>query len=376
VIKDPYTSADTSIREVLDLDRAHTFRRAGGRWQRAGRHRHNRDLRFESRFDSPCRSDDAKDRLVTVKEGAEKDEVIRLLHAHRIEKVLVVDNISPCATDHRQGYPEGHDKPNACKDDQASCASARVGVGAGTDERVCRTGRGGVDVIVVDTGARPFKACSIASPGERTFRKCRSSVATSLRPRPRWRWSKPVPDGVKVGIVRFDLHHAHRRRCRRAQISAVRMSQHTVQERRAADRRGGIRYSGDMARRSRGCVFDHDRQYVRGTEEAPGEVELFQGVPTNPIAAWARSGAMSGQQGSSDRIPGRQHRGEAGARRHRRPCALQRPLGPVIHQLLGGLRSSMGYTGCNTIEEMRTKPKFVRVTSAAWPRACPRCADH
>ena len=328
--------------------------------------------RFETRFDAPVSTImTGQDKLVTVHEGAERDEVLRLLHEHRIEKVLVVDDqyqLRGLIT--VKDIQKASDKPNACKDSQGRLrVGAAVGVGGGTDERVAALVGADVDVIVVDTAhghsqgvldrvrwvKQNFPDVQVIGGNIAT-----AAAAEAL--------IKAGADGVKVGIGPGSI-------CTTRivagvgvpQISAVANVAKVLEKQGIpliAD--GGIRYSGDMAKAVvAGAYSIMVGSMFAGTEEAPGEVELFQGRSYKSYRGMGSLGAMGGDQGSSDRyfqessdadklvpegIEGR--------------VPYKGPLQPVIHQLLGGLRSSMGYTGCAGIEEMRTKPEFVRVTTA------------
>jgi len=374
VIKDPIcVSPGTSIREVLELTRQHNI---SGVPVVDGEDLvgivTNRDSRFETRYDAPVSSImTGRDKLVTVKEGAERDEVIRLLHQYRIEKVLVVDD------DFRlrgmitvKDIQKASDKPNACKDELGRLrVGAAVGVGAGTDERVDALVEAGVDVVVVDTAhghsegvlervrwvKKHYPELQVIGGNIATAAAARALVDAGA-------------DCVKVGIGPGSI-------CTTRivagvgvpQVSAVANVAHELKSSGIpviAD--GGIRYSGDMAKAVvAGAYSIMIGSMFAGVEEAPGEVELFQGRSYKSYRGMGSLGAMGSQQGSSDRyfqegsdsdklvpegIEGR--------------VPYKGPLQPVIHQLMGGLRSSMGYTGCATIEEMRTKPEFIRVTTA------------
>ncbi|WJW76809.1 IMP dehydrogenase [Thiohalobacter sp. IOR34] len=374
VISDPITvSPTTSIREVLALTRAHNI---SGVPVVEGKDLvgivTNRDLRFETRYDNPVSSImTPKDKLVTVKEGAEPDEILRLLHQHRIEKVLVVDDDF-----HLRGLvtvkdiQKASDKPNACKDERGRLrCGAAVGVGAGTDERVAALVRAGVDVIVVDTAhghsqgvldrvkwvKQHFPEVQVIGGNIATAEAALALVEAGA-------------DAVKVGIGPGSI-------CTTRIVAGVGVPQISAVANVAAALKdsgvpliadGGIRYSGDMSKAlAAGAYSIMVGSMFAGTEEAPGEVELFQGRSYKSYRGMGSLGAMSSQQGSSDRYF--QEGSEADKLvpegiEGRVP--FKGPLQPVIHQLLGGVRSSMGYTGCRTIDEMRTKPRFVRVTGA------------
>jgi IMP dehydrogenase len=332
----------------------------------------SRDLRFETHFDQPVSTImTPKAKLVTVREGTGRGEIKRLLHEHRIEKVLVVDG------DFRlrgmvtvKDIQKATDKPNACKDASGSLrVGAAVGVGAGTDERVEALYKAGVDVIVVDTAhghsqgvldrvawvKKHFPELQVIGGNIATAAAAKALVAAGA-------------DAVKVGIGPGSI-------CTTRIVAGVGVPQISAISNVAealegtgvpliAD--GGIRFSGDMAKAI--VAGGHTimvGSMLAGTEEAPGEVELFQGRSYKSYRGMGSLGAMGGSQGSSDRYFQESTEAEKlvpEGIEGRVP--FKGPMQPVIHQLLGGLRSSMGYTGCRTIEEMRTKPEFVRITNS------------
>ena len=374
VIKDPITvGPNTSIREVLALTRANNISGVpvveGG--QLVGIVT-NRDTRFETRYDAPVSSImTPKDKLVTVKEGAEKDEIIRLLHEHRIEKVLVVDDqfqLRGLVT--VKDIQKASDKPLACKDDQGRLrVGAAVGVGAGTEERVAALVEAGVDVIVVDTAhGHSQGVLDRVTWVKKHFPEVQvigGNIATAAAAEA---LVKAGADAVKVGIGPGSI-------CTTRIVAGVGVPQISAVANVAAALKdtgvpliadGGIRYSGDMAKAivaGAHCIMVGSM--FAGTEEAPGEVELFQGRSYKSYRGMGSLGAMGGSQGSSDR-----YFQEGSEAEKLVPEGIEGrvpykgSLQPVIHQLMGGLRSSMGYTGCATIEEMRTRPEFVRVTNA------------
>ncbi|MGD8673540.1 MAG: IMP dehydrogenase [Thiogranum sp.] len=374
VIKDPIcVTPETSIREVLELTRQHNI---SGVPVVDGENLvgiiTNRDTRFETRYDAPVSSImTGRDKLVTVKEGAEREEVIRLLHQHRIEKVLVVDD------DFRlrgmitvKDIQKASDKPNACKDELGRLrVGAAVGVGAGTDERVHALVEAGVDVIVVDTAhghsEGVLQRVRWAKQQYPDLQVIGGNIATAAAARA---LVDAGADAVKVGIGPGSI-------CTTRivagvgvpQVSAVANVAHELKNSGVpliAD--GGIRYSGDMAKAvAAGAYSIMIGSMFAGTEEAPGEVELYQGRSYKSYRGMGSLGAMASQQGSSDR-----YFQEGSETEKLVPEGIEGrvpykgSLQPVIHQLMGGLRSSMGYTGCATIEDMRSRPEFVRVTNA------------
>jgi len=374
VIKDPITVAPTaSIREVLELTRAYGISGVpvvdGSGLVGIVTHR---DLRFESRYDAPVSTImTPKAKLVTVKEGADKDEVRHLLHEHRIEKILVVDDafkLKGMIT--VKDIQKATDKPNACKDEHGRLrVGAAVGVGAGTDERIAALVEAGVDVIVVDTAHGHSQGVldrvRWAKKNFPDLQVIGGNIATGAAA---LALVEAGADGVKVGIGPGSI-------CTTRIVAGVGVPQITAVANVAEALKGsgvpliadgGIRYSGDLAKAIvAGAYSVMLGGMFAGTEEAPGEVELFQGRSYKSYRGMGSLGAMASSQGSSDRYF--QEGNEADKLvpegiEGRVP--FKGPLNPVIHQLMGGLRSSMGYTGCKTIDEMRTKPEFVRITGA------------
>jgi IMP dehydrogenase len=375
VINDPITvSPSTSVREVMDLTHA---KKISGVPVVDGDDLvgivTSRDLRFELKLDEPVSSImTPKERLVTVKEGASRGEVRKKLHEHRIEKALVVDdNFKLKGMVTVKDIQKAKDYPFACRDDQERLrVGAAVGVGEGTDERVTALVAAEVDVIVVDTAhghsqgvldrvrwvKQNFPQVDVIGGNIATGKAAKALAEAGA-------------DAVKVGIGPGSI-------CTTRivagvgvpQISAVSNVAEALQDSGIpliAD--GGLRYSGDIAKvLVAGAHSVMVGGLFAGTEESPGEVELYQGRSYKSYRGMGSLGAMSGKSGSSDRyfqedtkdsdklvpegIEGR--------------VPYKGALINIIHQLMGGVRSSMGYTGCASIEEMRTKPEFVRVTNA------------
>ncbi|WP_305890968.1 IMP dehydrogenase [Methylomonas rosea] len=375
VIKDPITvSPNVTVREVMDLTRAKNI---SGVPVVDGEELvgivTSRDLRFETRLDmAVSQIMTPKDKLVTVHESFKHKEVIDLLHKHRIEKVLVVNDAF-----HLRGMitvkdiQKAKDNPQACKDEQERLiVGAAVGTGADTGERVGALVEAGVDVIIVDTAhghsqgvldkvrwvKQNFPQVQVIGGNIATAAAALALVEAGA-------------DGVKVGIGPGSI-------CTTRIVAGVGVPQITAVSNVAdalkgsgvpliAD--GGIRYSGDVAKAlAAGAHAVMLGGLFAGTEEAPGEVELFQGRSYKSYRGMGSLGAMSQQQGSSDRyfqedteqveklvpegIEGRvPYKGSVLA---------------IVHQLLGGIRSSMGYTGNSTIAAMHENAQFVRVTSA------------
>jgi len=374
VINDPITiSSDASIREVMDLTQR---KKISGVPVVDGKELvgivTSRDLRFETHYDQPISSImTPKEKLVTVKEGASKGEILNLLHDNRIEKILVVnDDFQLSGLITVKDIQKATDNPNACKDEQGRLrVGAAVGVGAGTDERVEALVKAGVDVLVVDTAhghsigvlervrwiKEKYPEVQVIGGNIATAAAARALVDAGA-------------DAVKVGIGPGSI-------CTTRIVAGVGVPQITAISNVAEELKddgipliadGGIRYSGDFAKAiAAGAYCAMFGSVFAGTEEAPGEVELYQGRSYKSYRGMGSLGAMAQQHGSSDRYF--QEGGEADKLvpegiEGRVP--YKGAMGPVVHQMLGGLRSSMGYTGCKDITMMRTKPQFVRVTNA------------
>jgi len=375
VIADPVTVAPrASIREVIELTRAHDI---SGVPVVDGTELvgivTNRDLRFETHHDEPVASVmTPKDRLVTVREGTSRGEVRRLLHAHRIEKVLVVNGdfeLRGLVT--VKDIQKAHEYPDACKDEHAQLrVGAAVSTGPGTDARVEALVDAGIDVIVVDTahGHSQGVINRVRSIKQRwpDMQVVAGNVATAEGAQA---LVQAGCDAVKVGIGPGSI-------CTTRVVAGVGVPQltaidevsravHTSRVPVIAD--GGIRYSGDAAKAlAAGGHAVMVGSLFAGTEESPGEVELYQGRSYKSYRGMGSLGAMAGSEGSRDRyfqdtvteleklvpegIEGR--------------VPYKGPLSTVLDQLIGGLRASLGYTGCRTLEELRGKARFVRLTRA------------
>lgn len=331
-----------------------------------------RDLRFEKNVSAPISIVmTPKERLVTVPEGSSREMVLDKLHEHRIERVLVVDaagKLSGMIT--VKDIRKARHYPNACKDELGRLrVGAAVGAGEGTDVRVAALVEAGVDVIIVDTAhghsqgvidrvrwvKENFPQVQVIGGNIATGEAALALVEAGA-------------DGVKVGIGPGSI-------CTTRIVAGVGVPQISAVANVAkalagtgvpiiAD--GGIRYSGDVAKAlAAGAYCVMLGSMFAGTDEAPGEIEYYQGRAYKNYRGMGSLGAMAQTQGSADRyfqstnaedklvpegIEGR--------------LAYKGPLSPILHQMAGGLRASMGYTGCSTIEQMRTKPYFVRITSA------------
>lgn len=371
VIREPFTvGPDTTIGEVLRLTRARNISGVpvvdGGKLVGIVT---GRDMRFETKLDDPVRNVMTKqDRLVTVREGASDTEVLALLHKHRIEKILVVND----AFELRglitvKDIQKAVDNPNAAKDaDEQLLVGAAVGVGGDTEKRVELLVAAGVDVIIVDTAhGHSQGVLDRVNWVKKTYPQVQVIGGNIVTGDAAKALEDAGADAVKVGVGPGSI-------CTTRvvagvgvpQVTAIDMVAEALQDRIPLIADGGIRYSGDIGKALvAGASTVMIGGLFAGTEEAPGEVELFQGRSYKSYRGMGSLGAM--EQGSKDRyfqdssdadklvpegIEGR--------------VPYRGALGGIIHQLAGGLRATMGYVGCATIEEMRTQPKFVKITGA------------
>ncbi|WP_296402979.1 IMP dehydrogenase [Psychrobacter sp.] len=332
----------------------------------------HRDVRFETNHNQPvCNVMTPQDKLVTVKEGETNENIKKLLHEHRIEKVLVVDdNFGLKGMITVNDFTKAENNPNACKDSKGRLrVGAAVGTGADTQARVEALVEADVDVIVIDTAhghsqgvidkvswvKKNFPHLQVIGGNIAT-----GDAALALR--------DAGANAVKVGIGPGSI-------CTTRIIAGIGVPQISAIDNVASALKdsipliadGGIRYSGDMAKAiAAGASCIMVGSLLAGTEEAPGEVELFQGRYYKAYRGMGSLGAMSGSNGSSDRYfqdakDGVEKLVPEGIEGR---VPYKGPVSGIVNQLVGGLRSSMGYTGCATIEEMRSKPEFIRVTSA------------
>ena len=332
----------------------------------------HRDWRFETNLSLPVSHImTPKDQLVTVKEGESNENIKKLLHEHRIEKVIVInDDFRLRGLITVNDFAKAENNPNACKDEHGRLrVGAAVGTGADTQARVEALIAADVDIIVVDTAHGHSKGVmDKVSWIKKNFPNVQviggniatGDAAKALR--------DAGADAVKVGIGPGSI-------CTTRiiagvgmpQISAIDSVANALQDSIPLIADGGIRYSGDMAKAiAAGASCIMVGSLMAGTEEAPGEVELFQGRYYKAYRGMGSLGAMSGQNGSSDRYfqdakDGVEKLVPEGIEGR---VPYKGPVAGIVNQMMGGLRSSMGYTGCATIEEMRTKPQFVKVTSA------------
>lgn len=375
VVKDPITvSPETTVAQLLQITESHNISGVPVvQGDEVVGIVTSRDTRFVTQYDQPVSAImTGKDNLVTVGEGASPEEVQKLLHTHRIEKIIVVNDsgaLRGLVT--VKDIEKAAKYPNACKDSQGRLrVGAAVGTGAGTEERVAALVEAGVDVIVVDTAhghsAGVIDRVSWVKKNFPTVQVIGGNIATAEAARA---LVEAGADAVKVGIGPGSI-------CTTRIVAGIGVPQITAISDVAealqkydvpliAD--GGIRFSGDFAKAiAAGASAIMVGSLLAGTEEAPGEVELYQGGYYKSYRGMGSLGAMSGKANSSDRYF---QDASAGVEKlvpegieGRVP--YKGPMHNIVHQLMGGLRASMGYTGCESIEEMRTKPQFVKVTNA------------
>ena len=375
IIRDPITiTPDRTVGELLALTREHGISGvpvvSGERLVGIVT---SRDIRFESRLDARISEVmTPKDKLVTAREGADTAEIRDLLHRHRIEKVLLVnDRFELRGLITVKDIEKARMYPNACKDEHARLrVGACVGTAADTDDRVAALVEAGVDVIVVDTAhghskrvldriswiKQKYPGVSLIGGNVATREGARALVDAGV-------------DAVKVGIGPGSI-------CTTRIVTGIGVPQITavseVADEVAADdlpviADGGIRYSGDIAKALvAGAHSVMVGSLLAGTDEAPGQVELYQGRTYKSYRGMGSLGAMAQTNGSSDRYfqePADDRKLVPEGIEGRVP--YRGAMGPIVHQLMGGLRAAMGYTGSPDIATMRTRPQMVRVTHAS-----------
>ena len=378
VIRDPLTvQPDTSILDVMRITREHGISGVpvvdGD--QLVGIVT-SRDMRFEKKHDDPVKNImTRKDRLVTVKEGASEEDVLALLHRHRIEKVLVVnDDFQLRGLITVKDIQKARDNPHSAKDaSERLRVGAAVGVGGDTESRVAALVEAGVDVLIVDTAhGHAQSVIDRVAWVKRNFPDTQVIGGNIVTGDAALMLRDAGADAVKVGVGPGSI-------CTTRVVTGVGVPQITAIDLVASALKddipliadGGIRYSGDVPKAiAAGASSIMIGSMFAGTEESPGEVELYQGRSYKSYRGMGSLGAM--EKGSSDRyfqdasdpeklvpegIEGRvPYRGS---------------IRNIIHQLVGGLRASMGYCGCGTISEMRERPQFVRVSGAGVREAHP-----
>ncbi len=373
VIKDPITVApDVSISDVLEITRANKISGVPvvDKEQLLGIVT-SRDLRFETHLDAPVSTImTPKERLVTVEEGASLDKVQALLHKHRIEKVLVVnDEFQLRGMITVKDIQKSSEHPNASKNEQGQLRTgAAVGVGAGTDERVDALVNAGVDVIVVDTAhGHSQSVLDTVEWVKKTYPQVQviggniatAAAATAL--------IEHGVDALKVGIGPGSI-------CTTRIVAGVGVPQITAVDNvvSVANKKnvpviadGGIRYSGDIAKAiAAGADVIMVGSLFAGTKESPGDVELYQGRSYKTYRGMGSLSAM--QQGSSDRYfqDGEAEKEKLVPEGIEGRVPYKGSITSILHQLLGGVRSSMGYVGCSSIQEMHDKTEFVKISAA------------
>jgi IMP dehydrogenase len=375
VITDPITVApDITIREVLEITKKNNISGVPVvQNDKTVGIVTNRDLRYENKLDALVSSVmTPKEDLITVKEGEEKEEVLRLLHHHRIEKVLVVDDsfkLKGMIT--AKDFQKATDFPLASKDDNgALIVAAAVGVEGDSTDRVEALHKSGVDVIVIDTAHAHTKSVIEKIKSIKTqYPELQVIVGNIVTAEAATALAEAGADAVKVGIGPGSI-------CTTRIIAGVGMPQITAICDVAAALKGkgipiisdgGIRYSGDIAKAiAAGADSIMVGSLFAGTEESPGEVELYQGRSFKSYRGMGSLGAMAEKHGSKDRY----FQGDVEANDKLVPEGIEGrvpfkgSLTQIVEQLIGGLRQSMGYTGCNNIEELQTKTEFVRITNA------------
>jgi IMP dehydrogenase len=375
VVLDPITvSPEATIRQVLELTKA---RGISGmpvvRGNQVVGIVTSRDLRFETHLDAPVSSVmTPQERLVTVRENAPRDEVLALFHKHRIEKVLVVgDRYELKGLITVKDIQKATERPRACKDEGGRLrVGAAVGTSPDTLDRVAALRESGVDVVVVDTSHGHSRGViQMVERIKERWSDLQVIAGNIVTAEAAQTLAKAGADGVKVGIGPGSI-------CTTRIVAGVGVPQITAISNVAAGLAGtdvpliadgGIRYSGDIAKALAAgahCVMIGG--LFAGTEESPGDVELFQGASFKSYRGMGSLGAMAERHGSSDRyfqdttteleklvpegIEGR--------------VPYKGSILHILHQLAGGLRAAMGYTGSHDITQMRSRPEFVRITTA------------
>jgi len=376
IIRDPVTiEPNRTVGELVELTREHDI---SGVPVVSGRDLvgivTSRDIRFEPRMDARISEVmTPKEKLITAREGASTEEIRELLHRYRIEKVLIVNDrfelrglITVKDIDKARMYPI------ACKDEHGRLrVGASVGTGPETDDRVAALIEAGVDVLVVDTAhghsqrvldriswiKQKYPDVDLIGGNVATREGARALVDAGV-------------DCVKVGIGPGSI-------CTTRIVSGIGVPQITAVSEVADELEGrhvpvvadgGIRYSGDIAKALvAGANVVMVGSLLAGTDEAPGEVELYQGRTYKSYRGMGSLGAMAQTNGSSDRY----FQEPANEGRKLVPEGIEGrvpyrgAMGPIVHQLMGGLRAAMGYTGSPNVDTMRTRPQMVRVTHAS-----------
>lgn len=376
IVRDPITiHPDKTVADLYEITREHAI---SGVPVVEGRDLvgivTSRDIRFEKRLDAKVRDVmTPRDKLVTAPEDSDFELITEILHQHRLEKVLLVNGrFELCGMVTVKDINKAQAFPNACKDHQGQLrVGASVGTSEDTDERVTALVEAGADVLVVDTAhghsqkvldqigliKQRFPDLAVIGGNVATEAGARALLSAGV-------------DAIKVGIGPGSI-------CTTRVVTGIGVPQITAiaEAVRAADEEnvpviadGGIRYSGDIAKAIvAGASVVMVGGLLAGTDEAPGEVELYQGRTYKSYRGMGSLAAMSGPTGSSDRYfqelegDGRKLVPEGIEGR----VPYRGPVHPIVHQMMGGLRGSMGYTGSPDIETMRTRPEFVKVSAAS-----------
>ena len=375
VIKDPITvPPDMSIREVLDLTRS---RGISGVPVVVGKKAvgivTHRDLRFEYKLEAPVSAVmTPEERLVTVREDAPKDEVLELLHRHRIEKLLVVNRANELVGMITvKDFQKATEFPRASKDDTGRLrVGAAVGTTPDTLERVAALREAGVDLVVVDTAHGHSKGViDTVSRIKAKWSDAQVIAGNIATPEAARVLVDAGADAVKVGIGPGSI-------CTTRIVAGVGVPQISAVANVAESLRdtdvavisdGGIRFSGDIAKAlAAGAHAVMIGGLFAGTEESPGEVELYQGASYKSYRGMGSLAAMGERHGSADRY----FQDAASELEKLVPEGVEGRVPykgsvvTILHQLSGGLRAAMGYTGSRNITELRTRPVFVRITTA------------
>ena len=375
IVKDPITlSSDATIKEVIDLTRAKGISGVPvvDDNETVGIVTH-RDWRYENDLDaSVSKIMTPKEKLVTVSEDASEEEVLSLLHKHRIEKVLVVDNdFSLKGLITAKDFQKATDFPNACKDNEGALrVGGAVGISDDTDERISKLVQAGVDVIVIDTSHGFSKGViDTITRVRKQYPDLQIVAGNVVTLDAAQALTKAGANAIKVGIGPGSI-------CTTRIIAGVGLPQITAINEVAEGMKksgvpviadGGIRYSGDIAKAiAAGGHAVMLGSLFAGTEESPGEVVIFQGRSFKSYRGMGSVGAMSQTHGSSDRYFQDSENGldKLVPEGIEGRVAYKGSVITIINQMVGGLRSAMGYTGCATISQMRTKPQFVKITPA------------
>ena len=376
IIRDPVTiGPERTVRDLIALTAEHNI--SGVPVVRGDRLLGivtSRDIRFEQRFDASISEVmTPKERLVTAPEGATFEEITDLLHRNRIEKILITEGdfrLTGMVT--VKDITKAQTFPNACKDGEGQLrVGAGVGTGEDTDDRVAALVEAGVDVLVVDTAhghsqrvldriswiKQKYPRLPLVGGNVATKEGARALIGAGV-------------DSVKVGIGPGSI-------CTTRVVSGIGVPQITAVAEVAEEAEedgipviadGGVRFSGDIAKAlGAGASVVMVGALLAGTDEAPGEVELYQGRTYKSYRGMGSIAAMGGEHGSGDRYFQEPdgNNGKLVPEGIEGRVPYRGPVSPIVHQLMGGVRASMGYTGSKDVDAMRTSTKFVKISSAS-----------